>query len=282
MEKYEPIHHGSPPGMREISGEAADVIRLLHRGVWAGKLVNGQELPVGGSLFSDDLTIRLKLDFDSFEDQLGSFTAERIWDAYERNKKALIEWLHKAGSNIDPYVYYACYQAQMKMQQLLEFDPVVPTNSSERKKVYDGEGIPKLSDFKGKSECAEQAALGKYLLQRIGVESAYVSGIGMQDANDSDEYPEEHSFLVMKNPKHKGGTLIFDIARPHSQKSVSRILDTDVPMTYKLLQNHEELLVGATDVLGKGGRLWFGVGEPVAGKHTTISEVPTGQKLKRE
>ena len=43
-----------------------------------------------------------------------------------------------------------------------------------------------------------------------------------------------------------------------------RVLETDVPFNYDLLKDKEELLVGATEVL-QGGRLWFGVGEPVAG-----------------
>ena len=51
-----------------------------------------------------------------------------------------------------------------------------------------------------------------------------------------------------------------------------RILETDVPYNYDLLKDKEELLVGATEVL-QGGRLWFGVGEPVAGQHKTIEKL---------
>lgn len=93
----------------------------------------------------------------------------------------------------------------------------------------------------------------------------------MQDIKDTDEFPESHSFIVLKHPTKPESTLIFDIARPRSQHNVPRVLETDVPFTYELLQDKEELLVGATEVL-QGERLWFGVGDPVAGQHKTIEK----------
>ena len=210
------------------------------------------------------LTTKLELDLATFDEQLGGFTEENIKKVYEQSKESVKDWLEKIGSDMDPYTYFLCYNVQQKIHKLLEVDPNAPTNSFERQKMYWGQKPPKLSELKGKTECAERAALGQYLLQRVGAESAYVSGITMRDVKDTDEFPEDHSFIVLQNPTKPESTLIFDIARPRSQHNVPRVLETDVPFNYDLLKDKEELLVGATEVL-QGGRLWFGVGEPVAG-----------------
>jgi len=246
--------------------ESIEALKSIHRGVWAEKLSNGQELPLGGSLFSKELTTKLELDFEVFEDQLSNFIEQNIRTVYEQNKQSVIYWLKKVGSDIDPYTYFVCYQVQQKIHELLEVDPNNP-NLFEREKMYRSDKPPKLSELKGKTACGERAAMGQYLLQKAGIESAYVSGITMQEVADTDEFPKDHSFIVLKNPTEPNATLILDVARPISQH-VPRVLKTDVPFTYELLRDKDELLVGATEVL-QGGRLWFGVGEPVAGQHRT-------------
>lgn len=247
-------------------------IKLLHRGIWAEKLSDGQELPLGGSMFSNELSIKLELDFKNFEDQLNKFTKENIESEYAKSKDSVIEWLNKIGSNVDPYIYFVCWQTQQKVFNLLEADPKKPSDSWARKQAYSEGKVPKLSELKGKSECGERAALGQYLLQKAGVDTAYMSGITMADANDRKEYPEDHSFIVLKNPKNSEETLIFDIARPRHQYNLPRVLKTDAPFTHELLKDKEELLVRATEVL-QGGKLWFGVGDPVAGQHESIEVV---------
>ena len=244
-------------------------IKLLYGGIWAEHLVDGQKLPVGGTSFSTELSLKLGLDFSSFEDQLTGFTKEAIDSLYDKNKDHVIAWLRETRSNVDPYSYFVCYQIQEKMKKLLEVNPAVPTNSFEQQQIYTAEGgNPKLSRLKGKTQCAERAALGQYLLQRAGINSTYVSGIEMQDAKNTEEFPTPHSFIVLPNPTKPDSTFIFDISRPRSQQGVPRILETDVPFTYELLKDKKDLLVGGTEVL-QGGRLWFGVGEPVAGEHKT-------------
>jgi len=246
--------------------EPIEAVKNIYRGVWADKLYNGQELPVGGSIFSKELTTKLELDFDNFNEKLNDFTEENIRESYEQNKDSFIEWLNKIGSDVDPYTYFSCKQVQEKMQELLEVETDASINSSERQKIYSREKIPKLSELKGKTECAERAALGQYLLQKVGTESAYVSGIAMRDANDMDELPEDHSFVVLKHPTKEEGSLIFDIARPLSQYNIPRVLETDEAFNYELLKDKNELLVEATEVL-QGNKLWFGVGEKEEGQH---------------
>jgi len=271
MEKFESPYQEPVSESAQEEQESVEAMREIHRGIWAKQLSDGQELPLGGSLFSKVLTTKLELDLAAFDEQLGNFTEENIRKVYEQSKDSVKYWLEKVGSDMDPYTYFLCYQVQQKMHKLLEVDPNAPTNSFERQKMYWGQKPPKLSELKGKTECGERAALGQYLLQRAGAESAYVSGITMQDVKDTDEFPEDHSFIVLQNPIKPESTLIFDIARPRSQHNVPRVLETDVPFSYDLLKDKEELLVGATEVL-QGERLWFGVGEPVAGQHETIEK----------
>lgn len=245
--------------------------KSLHRGVWAEHLKNNQELPVGGSMFSKELTIKVKLDFEHFADQLDKFTEENVRALYEQSKAAVSDWLSKVGSDVDPYLFYVAQQVMQKMQKLLEVDPQQPNQGFARKQKYNELKTPLLSELKGKTMCAEQAALGQFLLQRAGFESAYVGGVAMQDAKDQEEWPEEHSFLVVKNPNKPEETFIFDIARPRSQQNIARVLKPAVPFNYDLLTGKSELLVQAKEVL-QGGALWFGVGEPVCGEHDMIED----------
>lgn len=253
--------------------ESHEVLKEVYRGVWAESLVDGQELPVGGSLFSKELNIKLKLDFEAFEKELKDFTEEDIEKLYKQRKESVKSWLEKVGSDVDPRTFFICYLVQQKIHKLLEVDPSNPYELDwlAREKMYTDKEPPKLSEFKGKSACAERAALGQYLLQKAGVKSAYVSGITMQDPKNTEEFPDDHSFIVLENPDKPESTLIFDIARPFSQHNLPRILETDVPFTYDLLKDKRELLVGATEVL-QGGRLWFGVGDPAAGYHKILEK----------
>ena len=157
--------------------------------------------------------------------------------------------------------------------------------SMDRLMAYQGDKGPKLSQLKGKTECAERAALGQYLLQKSGLKSAYMSGITMEDAKDLDEFPTDHSYIVVEEADNPKETMIFDIARPHSgvnNEKIARVLRTETPLNYELLKDKEELLVAADDVL-QSQRLWFGVGWPTAGKHETLEGRQTeAQEINRE
>lgn len=271
MEKFESSSQKTTSESLSVQQELVEEVLPLYRGVWAEKLDNTQELPIGGSLFGKELTKKLELDFSVFEQQLDGFTEEKIKDIYEQNKNDVKDWLEKVGSNVDPYTYFICYQVQEKMHNLLEVDPS-NTDVFEREKMYQKQGVIKLSELKGKTACAERAALGQYLFQKISFKSSYVSGITMNDVEDDDEFPENHSFIVLKHPSRLDSSLIFDIARPHSQSNIPRVLETDVSFNYGLLKDQKDLLVGSTDVFQgiKGVRRWFGVGDPVAGQHKTL------------
>ncbi|OGC82166.1 MAG: hypothetical protein A2V81_01550 [Candidatus Abawacabacteria bacterium RBG_16_42_10] len=247
----------------------------LRRGVWAEHLANNHELPVGGSLFTDELTIKLKLDFQSFESALEKFTEAAIKERFEAQKADVIDWLNKVGTKIDPYLFFVCHYVQAKMQQLLEVKAdALDHNPADlgfmwRESMYTKSQSQLLSETKGKTMCTERSAMGQYLFQRLGMKSAYMGGITMNDAKDTDEFPEAHSFLVIEDPSNQGENYIFDIARPRSQNNLPRVLKPEVPFTYDLLKDRKELLVKAKEVL-RGGELYFGVGDTAAGRQTTL------------
>lgn len=258
------------PESAEASAERRHEWKPLFRGVWAEQLKDGDRLPVGGSLFSDELTSVLELDFATFEPELSNIDPERLRALFEERRASVEEWLEKVKPKhkIDPYLFFLCLNLQNKVEALLE---VVgkDVDGFQRQLLYGKEKAPTLSRLRGKAMCAERAALGQYLLKKAGVDSAYVGGAEMADAADREEYPSPHSFIVIPDPTDASVTYIFDIARPRSQNHLPRILKTDVPMTADLLSGKGELFVRAKEVL-QGGELWFGVGAPVSGDHERI------------
>ncbi|NLZ24482.1 hypothetical protein GX888_01915 [Candidatus Dojkabacteria bacterium] len=243
-------------------------IKPIYRGEWATQLNNGDLLPVGGSLFSDELTLKMELDFDKFDNELLTLAPESVKKKFERNRESIESSLEAIDSDLDPYLFFLCYAMQQTAFKLLEVQEE-DTDYFSRQIDFSNKRTKKLSDTKGNAACAEIAALGQYLLQRAGLKSTYVGGITMRDPKDTSEYPEPHSFLLIDNPNNNG-TLIFDISRPFSNKS-PRILKTEVPLTYELLEGKQDLLVRGDDIFG-GTSLWYGVGKPVAGGHKTISD----------
>ncbi|MFA5013439.1 MAG: hypothetical protein WC520_02635 [Candidatus Paceibacterota bacterium] len=274
MENFKPEHQEpiNESADESIENEESENIKELFRGIWADKLNSGQELPVGGnSIFSDELNVKLKLDFENFDESLTGFTKENIGEVYNRIENDFKDYVKKIDTNIDPYLYFLCCNIQKKVHDLLEIDSNTPQSSFERLKMH-SDTPPKLSELKGKTECAERSALGQYIFQKSGVESAYVSGISMEDANDMDAYPEPHSFIVIKDIKGSEKTLIFDVANPHAG-NIPRVFETDVPFTYQLLKDEKDLLVGTTESLAKKeNRKYFGVGEPICTQHKVIEE----------
>lgn len=230
----------------------------LYRGIWANRLENGEELPVGGSMFSDELTTKLILDFDFFEKDIINYKSpEKMNEVYKEKEPRFKKWLNEVGSDIDPYLFFVASTVQNKIQDLLDVDLKNIPDSLERLSKIKKKGS-KLSDLIGFSMCAEQSAFGKYLLQDSlsrGYSSSFMEGVeASTNLNLTD-----HSFIPIKDKENN--TYIFDIARPYSKQNLPKILKTDIPFDYNLLKDNENLLGGATEVL-QGNRLYFGVGNP--------------------
>lgn len=241
---------------------------LLYRGIWAADIENGQLIPVGSSIFSDDLSINLRVDYDSFNGVLENYT-EKITQHYEANKQQVEEWLKEAKCDVDPYLFFACTQAQLKMETLLQVNRDEHDEWA-RRKLYPKEGTPpNLSDLKGKAACAEQAALGKYLLKLMGIDSVYMSGVTM--VNPEEAEAEDHTFLILNDPG-KDDSLIFDIARPKSQYNLPRLLRTTFPLTAETFKDKRRDVVQGTDILD-GKQLYYGVGHSMEANETAYNVI---------
>jgi hypothetical protein len=241
----------------------------IYRGIWADRLDAGEELPAGGSVFSDELTTRLELNFDSFNPELDNYrTPQKVSQAYDQSKESVREWLTQNNADVDPYLFFVANTVQKKVQSALNVRPESKSNVLERIAKFK-EGKSKLTDLKGVAMCAEQAALGQYLLQNVlqaGYSSAYMSGVTAQSPRGE---IEDHSFLVISAPDK--GSYVFDISRPLSGSNLPRMLKTKVPLTYENLADTKNLLIEATEVL-QGNKLYFGVGNPMLEQEAVIAK----------
>lgn len=242
-------------------------MKPLYRSIWADQLENGQELPIGGSIFGGELTTKITLDFDSFGLEIDSYRSPlKISEAYEDNRAEVTNWLNLMDSTIDPYLFFVTSAVQKKVQTVLHVDTKNRPTSAQRKAKFE-DGRVNLSDLVGVAMCAEQSALGQYFMNNVlqeGYSASYMGGVRTRS-------PElqlgDHSFIILEDPADK--IYIFDIASPRSAHNLPRILETDVPFTYNLFSGSDNLLVGATEVLHKG-RLFYGVGHPFLDREPSV------------
>ncbi len=243
-------------------------IKNIYRGIWADELKTGDKLPIGGSIFRKELELYLELDFDAFEKELELANETRLKEAFmEIWEEKVVEYLQKLKCDLDPYLFYALLEVQRKVEVILGVEEYSGEKSFERSKLFSNENIPKLSDLVGKTACAERAAMGQYVLRKIGIEASYMSGIILNDIEDPDEFPSNHSFLILSEKGNK--CLVFDIARSHKD-SIPRIYSMETKLDYELFKDASNLLVCGEDVLSHS-KLWFGVGEITAGKKQGFS-----------
>lgn len=260
----------------EVRGEVGQQVesKPLYKGQWVERLSQGQVLPVGGSIFSTEMTTKLQLDFDAFEGDAQNYTEEKFREIFKEKEESFKNWYKQLNCELDPYLFFILFQVQMKVHQLLAVNPEKPYEAPGRAEVYQHNKSPRLSEFKGKSECAERAALGQWLLQRLGVDSAFMSGITMENAVDTDEYAGPHAWLMIKYQDEPLNYLVFDVARPKSQQSLPRILKGSVPLNYDTFKGKRDGLVQATEVF-QDKKLWFGVGEPMVARSHNIIQAET-------
>src|SRR5690606_9611963 len=100
----------------------------------------------------------------------------------------------------------------------------------------------------------------QYLMQNLGLDSAYCSGISINDPEDINRDAVHHSFIVIKDGEE--GSYIFDIARPHriQGEPVVRVLRTPVAIEADTFSGQKNVLVAGRDVLSDQ-QILFGVGD---------------------
>lgn len=162
----------------EKKSEVASQLTRLHRGVW-GTLENDMELPIGGSILSNELTTSLKLDFSNFPEFA---TQEKIDELYENGRLRYEEWFAQlpAGlrSAISPREFFTLCLVQNGMEMRLGVKSEFPPETEMARTARYSSEMPLLSDFRGGiSHCGERSALGQWLLQKVGIPSVYMGGV---------------------------------------------------------------------------------------------------------
>ncbi len=132
-----------------------------------------------------------------------------------------------------------------------DIDPVAKLN---RDAKYQ-DATPNLSDFRdGTAFCAERAALGQWLLESVGIPSAYMSGVTFhEDITDG----VDHSWIVLYPDTED--SLIFDIARPEDNR-LPNLYKSEAPFSQYIFENQENAFVEAKKLLRDTTR-FFGVSD---------------------
>ena len=82
---HESLSTASAPSNPTFLGEGAAV--ALYRGQWIeAPLSNNQLVATGGSVFSEEQTLQVRLDFSSFKDDLATWSAERVHAKIAENR----------------------------------------------------------------------------------------------------------------------------------------------------------------------------------------------------
>ncbi|MEI6849956.1 MAG: hypothetical protein WCK29_02875, partial [archaeon] len=211
---------------------------------------------IGGSIFGEELTDSLTLDFNSFPIFRSSNPREILNAKYDEQQKDIQKWIAENNYSLDPYLFFISSFTQNRVQELLK---VNPDSGNPGRISLLNKTNPTLSSLIGNSACAEQSALGQFILQNVlenGYSSSYMSGVTTSSPSSNQH---DHSFIVLKDKIDKN--YVFDIARPKSLHNIPRLLETDVPLIYTTLRDKKNYLIGATESFDKG-RLYYGVGNP--------------------
>jgi hypothetical protein len=233
----------------------------LYRGQWIeAPLSDNQLVAIGGSVFSEEQTLRVRFDLSSFKDDLATWSADRVDAKIAENREKIAVQLTRAGIDLDPELVLMALLVQKKTDDLLQ---VAPNNDPgiERRSIYSKDGPPPaLSEFKGISACAERALLAKHLLDQIGVPVTYMGGVtAYLNEHGAIEGETDHSFLVMQRNNR---SIIFDVARMCAS-GWPRLVDMDHDMPLDRFLTTNNLLVSGTCPFSSAkGKMLFGVGNP--------------------
>jgi hypothetical protein len=163
---------------------------------------------------------------------------------------------------------YFALAVQRKVETLLKVGQQ-ETDMLERKALYQPDKVTKLSETVGKTACSERALFGKYLLQRLGIEASFVSGVVVSDETlGENSLNEAHAYIVVNDPEIEGGkTLIFDIARPFTEMNMPALYETNIPVSHDTFKDKRNALVESRPAyLDKNylgfEKQYFGIGSP--------------------
>ena len=250
-------------GYRTVRLNEIDPVRQQGRIHWLfdhcfeiEQIDENDHIPVVGSIFSDQLSIEIQLDFSSVQSLFGEMrnTADKI------NHAKLDQWLRSLAIPINEGLFSVLY-AFTKIWE--KWYPENPERSVARQRLYEEMGRTiRLSDIlaENAAECAEIAAVAKYYLQMESVYSKYISGEVLWEK--SCEFAEEHSFLLIATDRV---SYIYDPTNPTAttQGNVPSIFTTMVDFAKETSKGRKRFVTAHNILDGK--EAYFGVNN-----HTNI------------
>lgn len=121
----------------------------LYRGQWIEPaLINEQLVAVGGSIFSEHLTTKIRLDLNSFKEELATWTTTNVEARISEKSQAIATQLATAGINLDPELVLTALLVQNKTDALLQVIPDHDPGIDRFRKYSKDEMPPTLSEFR--------------------------------------------------------------------------------------------------------------------------------------
>jgi len=254
--KYSSPENNIKKNERKDKQEKTD--KLLGRSLKISSIEDGDAIPVGGGILSNEVDTMMVCDFGELAEFYEKVDGgvEQLTDKTRQEK--LKQWLKENDTNIDPELF----------AQLTAFNQVYKhefvQNASEvkiqRKDLYvnDNEKEATLSEVLHKSspKCAEIVALAQYFLQQEGVSSSYIVGDIL--CNKESDFSEDHSYLIIEDD---GKEYIYDPSNPLPSESgpMPNVLRTEVDFEEEITKG-EKCLVRAKNIL-IDNEVYYGVND---------------------
>ena len=215
----------------ELSGERKDkqekIDKLFGRSLKISSIEDGDAIPVGGSMFSNEVDTMMVCDFGKLAEfyEKVDGVVEQLTDKTRQEKLKL--WLEKNDTNIDPELFtqLTAFNQVYKHEFVKEKGEV----EKQRRDLYlaDNEKEATLSEILQKSspKCAEIAALAQHFLQKEDIPSTYINGDVLRD--EEIEFSSDHSYLIIEDD---GKQYIYDPSNPLPSESgpMPNVLRTEV------------------------------------------------------
>jgi hypothetical protein len=218
---------------------------------------DGDVIPVGGSIFSNEASTEIIGDFENFK----QFITDTHEAASKYNLPNLKEWLNSQEIKFDEKLFASLFAFTKNLEKNY---PDNKERAITRRNLYNEKGKEiKLSDVfnTNSAECAEISALAQKFLQQEGTDSTYFSGDILW--NKDMEFSDEHSFIIIQQGNN---TYIYDPTNPTNTSSgkFPSIYTTEVNfdeeiskgqkrfVTAKNLLTKEEVFYGVND----GTNVW--------------------------
>jgi len=202
----------SPEGVNHNGTEAEprkNIEQLFGSNLLIETIEDGDEIGVGGSIFSDDLNYFLKVDSAPLQPYIDEIKGRIDGNSHEQLKP----WLDSQKMNVEPKLFACLWSISATLSKLTSENVDRKQSRLNRYHNNSPDGTANLSQFltENEAECAEIATFSQLAMQELGLKSYFMSGDLLGDLDE--EFSESHSFNLVVD-EESGQTFIFDPTNP--------------------------------------------------------------------